>query len=145
MKKDDVKKEFRELYGASNDEPVVVDVPLLTYLMIDGIGDPNTLKAYTDAVEALFTVSYTMSSSVASSPQPTGRGGWAHLLAKDVVVRGAGGGKLPLCAPIVGADKVARLFARMGSRMRAMGVTLEGRRSPSRQRQAGVGFAATLE
>ncbi len=48
------------------------------------------------------------------------------LLAKDVIVHGDGGGKVPQWyEPIVGADKVARLFARMGAQMQAMGATLE--------------------
>jgi RNA polymerase sigma-70 factor, ECF subfamily len=52
--------------------------------------------------------------------------GLIELLAEDVVVHGDGGGKVPQWyAPIDGADKVARLFARLGSQMRAMGATLE--------------------
>lgn len=64
MKKIDVKKEFKELYGASRGEPARVDVPPLTYLMIDGIGDPNTSKEYAEAVEALFAVSYAVKFAV---------------------------------------------------------------------------------
>ena len=43
-----------------------------------------------------------------------------------MVVQGDGGGKVPQWfAPIVGADKVARLFARLGSQVLAMGATFE--------------------
>jgi RNA polymerase sigma-70 factor (ECF subfamily) len=52
-----------------------------------------------------------------------------EVLAEDVIVHGDGGGKVPQWyAPIAGADKVARLFARMGSQMQAMGATFEPHR-----------------
>ena len=38
---------------------VEVTVPTMSYLMIDGHGDPNTTPVYAEAVEALFSVSYT--------------------------------------------------------------------------------------
>jgi RNA polymerase sigma-70 factor (ECF subfamily) len=51
-----------------------------------------------------------------------------ELLAEDVVVHGDGGGKVPQWfEPIAGPDKVARLFARLGSQMLAMGATFERR------------------
>ena len=60
MKKIDFKKELSSLYKASAKEVVLVDVPALNYLMIDGEGDPNQSPAYADAVEALFSISYTI-------------------------------------------------------------------------------------
>ena len=60
MKKIDFKKELSYLYKASAKEVVLVDVPALNYLMIDGEGDPNQSAAYADAVEALFSISYTI-------------------------------------------------------------------------------------
>ncbi|WP_157415801.1 GyrI-like domain-containing protein [Agromyces allii] len=54
----DVKREHRALYAPSAREFVVVDVPPLRYLAIDGYGDPNTAETYTRAVEALFGVAY---------------------------------------------------------------------------------------
>jgi hypothetical protein len=42
MAKLDLKKELRHLYEPSAREVSVVDVPEMKYLMIDGIGDPNT-------------------------------------------------------------------------------------------------------
>lgn len=60
MDKIDLTKSFRHLYQASAGEVVEVDVPPMNYLMIDGRGDPNTSKDYADAVEALFSLSYTL-------------------------------------------------------------------------------------
>ena len=59
MSKLDLKKELKHLYQASAKEVVKVDVPALRFLMIDGEGDPNTSQQYVEAVEALFSVSYT--------------------------------------------------------------------------------------
>ncbi len=58
MEKVDLKKELKHLYRPSAKEVVQVDVPTMNYLMVDGEGDPNTSQAYSDAVEALFMVSY---------------------------------------------------------------------------------------
>jgi hypothetical protein len=58
MEKVDLKKELKHLYQTSAKEVVQVDVPTMNYLMVDGEGDPNTSQAYSDAVEALFMVSY---------------------------------------------------------------------------------------
>jgi hypothetical protein len=55
----DLRKELGALYQVGATDPVIVDVPPLRYLMIDGKGDPGTTQAYKDAVEALFSVSYT--------------------------------------------------------------------------------------
>lgn len=59
MTKIDYKKELSHLYKTSAKEVREVMVPSLSYLMIDGAGDPNTTPAYAEAVEALFSVSYT--------------------------------------------------------------------------------------
>ena len=59
IKKIDFKKELKHLYQPSAKEVVQVDVPAFNYLMVDGEGNPNTSQAYVDAVEALFSVSYT--------------------------------------------------------------------------------------
>jgi hypothetical protein len=58
MPKIDLKKESKELYNPSAKEVSIVDVPEMTYLMIDGEGDPNTSQEYQDAIEALFSTSY---------------------------------------------------------------------------------------
>ncbi len=64
MAKIDFMKEFKELYGPSAKEVVVVDIPEFSFLMVDGKGDPNTSQEYKDVVEALFAVSYGLKFSV---------------------------------------------------------------------------------
>ncbi len=54
----DLKVLYRELYAPPRGRFVEVDVPPLTYLAIDGEGDPNTAPAYAESVEALFALSY---------------------------------------------------------------------------------------
>lgn len=54
------KKELKQFYDTSAKKVEVVDVPQMNFLMIDGEGDPNTSQAFQDAVEALFSVSYTL-------------------------------------------------------------------------------------
>ena len=58
MPKIDFKKELKHLYRPSIKEFVVVDVPPMNFLMIDGHGDPNTAQEYQDALEALYAVAY---------------------------------------------------------------------------------------
>ena len=55
----DMKKVLKSLYHASARDVVQVEVPPLNYLMVDGEGDPNSTPAYQQAVEALYSVSYT--------------------------------------------------------------------------------------
>lgn len=60
MSKVDYKKEFKHLYTVSARQPVLVDVPVLSYLSVDGRGDPNTSSVYQEAVQALFSLAYTI-------------------------------------------------------------------------------------
>jgi hypothetical protein len=60
LEKIDYKKELKELYRPSTKRPVIVDVPNMRFLMVDGKGDPNTAMEYQDAIEALYSVSYTL-------------------------------------------------------------------------------------
>jgi hypothetical protein len=59
MRKVDLKRELKHLYQPSAKEVVQVEVPAFRFLMIDGEGDPNTSVRYAEAVQALFSVSYT--------------------------------------------------------------------------------------
>ena len=58
MPKIDFKKEFKELYTVSKNNPMILEVPEINYLMIDGQGDPNTSLEYKQAIEAIFPVSF---------------------------------------------------------------------------------------
>jgi hypothetical protein len=68
VEKIDLKKKLKDFYEASAKGVSFVDVPTMNYLMVDGAGDPNTSQAYADAVEALFTVSYTLKFKVKKGP-----------------------------------------------------------------------------
>lgn len=57
MSKVDFKKEYKEFYSPPQ-EFVVVNVPEMQFLMVDGHGDPNIAQEYQDAVEALYAVAY---------------------------------------------------------------------------------------
>lgn len=56
----DLRKEFKELWNPPVHEIVLVTVPAMLYLMIEGTGDPETSPAFREAVQALYTASYTM-------------------------------------------------------------------------------------
>jgi hypothetical protein len=57
MDKIDYKKTL-DSYQAKHNEFRIVDVPKLQYLMIDGHGDPNASKAFSDATAALYPIAY---------------------------------------------------------------------------------------
>ncbi len=63
MEKFEWKKTYKRLYFPPA-QPVVVKVPPLHFLMIDGHGDPNKEKSYQEAVEMLFSLSYTLKFAV---------------------------------------------------------------------------------
>src|SRR5512140_2114754 len=69
MKKIDLKKELKAFYHASAKTVVQVEVPKFQFLMVDGIGDPNTSKSYAEAIEALYSVSYTATFILKKGPQ----------------------------------------------------------------------------
>jgi hypothetical protein len=56
--KTDFKKTIPEFYAPKSKEFTLVDVPEMSFLMIDGKGDPNTSLAYRDALETLYPVAY---------------------------------------------------------------------------------------
>jgi hypothetical protein len=70
MEKLDLKKKWKHLYQPPATAITAVDVPPLTYLMVDGEGDPNTSKAFEQAIEALYSLSYTPKFSLKKSLQP---------------------------------------------------------------------------
>ncbi len=56
----DFKKELAEFYAPKTGDFTLVTVPSMQYLMVDGHGDPNTAPMYVEAIEALYSVSYTL-------------------------------------------------------------------------------------
>jgi len=60
MGKIDYKKELKHLYRPSAKKVEIVEVPQMNFLMVDGDGDPNTSQSFSDAIEALYPVSYTL-------------------------------------------------------------------------------------
>lgn len=55
----DIEQELHKLYRAGK-KPEFVEVPELSFLMIDGHGDPNLSEHYRVAIQALYGVSYTL-------------------------------------------------------------------------------------
>lgn len=53
-------KKTLDAYRATRGEFRIVDVPDMWYLMIDGVGDPNTSPAFADAIESLYPVAFTL-------------------------------------------------------------------------------------
>lgn len=60
MEKIDFRKELKELYSPSSKAFSEIVVPPMNFLMVDGKGDPNTCKEYAQAIEALYSVAYTL-------------------------------------------------------------------------------------
>ncbi len=54
----DFKKTLKELYQPNSKEVVVVDVPGMQFLMIDGIGSPGDSQEYQDALASLYPVAF---------------------------------------------------------------------------------------
>jgi len=57
MQKLDLKRTLKFLYTAKAG-PVLIEVPPIQFLMLDGAGDPNTSLEYQEAVQALYAVAY---------------------------------------------------------------------------------------
>jgi hypothetical protein len=68
MEKHDLKKSLKSLYSPSAKAPQVIDVPPMSFLMVDGEGDPNSAKAYSDALQALYSLSYTLKFMLKKGP-----------------------------------------------------------------------------
>jgi len=63
MDKIDFKLKFKELY-APKQEPCIIEVPAMNFIMVDGHGNPNeTDGEYQKAVELLYAFSYTIKMS----------------------------------------------------------------------------------
>lgn len=60
MDKLDFKKVMKPYWQPPVGEFVIVQVPRLNFVMVDGKGDPNTAAEYKTAVQWLYTMSYTL-------------------------------------------------------------------------------------
>jgi len=67
----DFKKADKHLYQPGSD-PVLIDVPAMPFVMVDGAGDPNGNPDFETAVELLYGLSYTIKMSKKAGSQPEG-------------------------------------------------------------------------
>jgi hypothetical protein len=66
MDKIDLKKELKNLYNPSSKEVTFVDVRIMNFLLVNGEGAPSSPQ-YSEAIEALYNVSYTLKFMVKKS------------------------------------------------------------------------------
>lgn len=69
-KKVDYKRDFKHLYLPKT-EPEILYVPRMSFLMLDGAGDPNG-ENFAKEIEALYSLSYTVRMSYRSEEVPEG-------------------------------------------------------------------------
>lgn len=67
----DYKKEYKDLYLPGT-KPVIIDVPEMVFIQVEGEGDPNTSAAYKNAMEVLYGLSFGIKMSKMSGSQPDG-------------------------------------------------------------------------
>jgi hypothetical protein len=67
----DYKKTEKDLYQPKT-TPSIIDVPEMTFITVDGKGDPNTSEAYKTAMETLYGLSYSIKMSKMGGTQPEG-------------------------------------------------------------------------
>ncbi len=67
----DFKKQYKNLYQPKT-APGIVDVPEMTFIMVNGKGNPNTGVEYKTALELLYGLSYAIKMSHKSSNPPEG-------------------------------------------------------------------------
>lgn len=67
----DFKKEYKDLY-LPKDQPMLVEVPNIPFIMVDGTGDPNNNASYQEAIEILYALSFTIKMSKMTGNEPRG-------------------------------------------------------------------------
>ena len=60
MEKLDLKKSRKALFSGRHNRFATIEVPPMSYLMVDGHGDPNRAPEYKSAVEGLYATAYTI-------------------------------------------------------------------------------------
>ena len=66
----DYKKTYKNIYMPKT-TPVIIDIPKMPYIMIDGSGNPNN-EEFAKATEALYSISYAIKMSYKSDNVPPG-------------------------------------------------------------------------
>jgi hypothetical protein len=66
----DYKKEYKDLYLPPS-KPVLIDVPMMNFIMVDGTGDPQG-EEYQHALEILYALTFTIKMSKMNGTRPTG-------------------------------------------------------------------------
>ena len=66
----DFKKQYKDLYMPKA-TPSLIEVPLISYLMVDGSGAPEG-ESYQEALELLYSIAYTIKMSKMGGTQPEG-------------------------------------------------------------------------
>ena len=66
----DFKKDDKDLYLPKT-KPMLIDVPEMHFIMVDGAGDPNS-EAYQQAISILYGLTFTIKMSKMSGKQPSG-------------------------------------------------------------------------
>lgn len=69
MEKIDLRKRYKSLYSPSATGFSLIEIPPLQYLMIDGHGDPNTSQHFQDALQTLYSLSYTLKFALKKSQE----------------------------------------------------------------------------
>jgi hypothetical protein len=56
----DLRKQMKDLWNPPVGKVVLVTVPAMPYLVVEGVGNPSTSKAFQEAIQALYSAAYTM-------------------------------------------------------------------------------------
>jgi hypothetical protein len=67
----DYKKEYKDLYMPKS-KPMVIDLPAMNFIMVDGKGDPNNNNEFQQAIELLYGLSFTIKMSKKKDAQHEG-------------------------------------------------------------------------
>ncbi len=59
MEKIDYKKKEKQFYLPKR-TPEIIEIPKMKFLMVDGQGDPNKSESYQEAIQLLYSLSYTL-------------------------------------------------------------------------------------
>lgn len=71
MQKLDYKKEYKDLYQPPS-KPTIIKIPEMLFIAVEGEGDPNTCQEYSEALEILYGLSYTIKMSGKNDIQTDG-------------------------------------------------------------------------